>query len=188
MAIQLFGSLTSPYVRHCRVALDQSKLDYFLEPTDQARSAALSPAKRVPFLRDGELQLTDSSVILQHIRSLAGGRFLPGLEEAQLYFLANALGESAINLMYMEQDGITPETSVYLGRQRSRVASTLEALNAVDLAFQDTPHDGHLRLAVILAWGRYRKRFDLAAHGNLLAFLGRMDALPEFAATAPPPQ
>lgn len=185
MTIQLFGSLTSPYVRHCRIALAQTGLDFSLELTDLERSAVLSPAKRVPFLRDGPLLLTDSTVILKYVREKAGQAFLPTVQEAQLFFLANAVGESAINRMYLERDGIAPDSSEYLRRQQARVQTSLEALNGLDLAFP-RPHDGHLRLAVVLGWGLFRERLDLSPHGNLRAFLQQMEAIEAFAQTAPP--
>ena len=63
--MELFGSFTSPYVRHCRVVLAHTGLDCEFVETDYDQSAARSPTRRVPFLRDGDRMLTDSASILR---------------------------------------------------------------------------------------------------------------------------
>ena len=48
--MELFGSYTSPFVRHCRIALLETKTKFSFTETDFETSAKLSPAKKVPFL------------------------------------------------------------------------------------------------------------------------------------------
>ena len=74
--MKLYGSLTSPYVRHARIAIAQSGFQCEFEEADYARSAELSPTARVPFFEDGDLMLTDSSSILKYVREKAGTGFL----------------------------------------------------------------------------------------------------------------
>lgn len=50
--MRLFGSYTSPFVRHIRTALADTGMEYEFVETDCSNSAALSPAQRVPFLHD----------------------------------------------------------------------------------------------------------------------------------------
>jgi glutathione S-transferase len=73
--MKLYGSYTSPFVRHCRIALIETGLAFDFIETDQTGSAAKSPTKRVPFLEDGNIFLTDSSSILKHIREKTGHTF-----------------------------------------------------------------------------------------------------------------
>lgn len=47
--MELFGSYTSPFVRHCRIALLETKTKFSFTETDFETSAKLSPAKRFPF-------------------------------------------------------------------------------------------------------------------------------------------
>ena len=47
--MELFGSYTSPYVRHCRIAFKETGLAYSFTETDHDMSAKLSPAKRCLF-------------------------------------------------------------------------------------------------------------------------------------------
>ena len=74
--MKLYGSVTSPYVRHVRVALAQSGFDYTFVEADYAMSAERSPTAKVPFFEDGDLTLTDSTSILKHVREKSGMEFL----------------------------------------------------------------------------------------------------------------
>ena len=183
MKIQLYGSLTSPYVRHCRIALRQEGLPFDLVPTDYSASAEGSPTKRVPFLRDGDLFLTDSSAILHRIRDRADKRFLVTSPEANLYFLATSTLDTAINLFLLELDGL--RDSPYLVRQKARIASCFEALAAETKSWQGDLNEGILRLGCLLSWVRYRQRHSVT--GVLQELETELEGTPHFQATAPPP-
>jgi len=43
--LELYGSYTSPFVRHCRIALLESGLAFTFVETDQVSSAKLSPTQ-----------------------------------------------------------------------------------------------------------------------------------------------
>lgn len=73
--MQLFGSYTSPFVRHCRIALIETGLDCEFVETDYAESARRSPTKKVPYLQDKDVMLFDSCSILKYLREKAGGTF-----------------------------------------------------------------------------------------------------------------
>lgn len=47
--MELYGSYTSPFVRHCRIALLQTQQDCQFIETDAQQSATLSPTKKVPY-------------------------------------------------------------------------------------------------------------------------------------------
>ena len=71
MSLTLFGVPLSPFVRKARLCLLEKGLDYQMEmvmpftPPDWYRQ--LNPLGRIPSLKDGELCLTDSSVICQYL-------------------------------------------------------------------------------------------------------------------------
>lgn len=69
--IKVIGSYISPYVRKVLVFLETKGIDYQIDPiapfVGNEAFAELSPLKRVPVLIDGELTLTDSSVICQYL-------------------------------------------------------------------------------------------------------------------------
>lgn len=77
MSLTLFGVPLSPFVRKARLCLLEKGLDYQMEmvmpftPPDWYRQ--LNPLGRIPSLKDGELCLTDSSVICQYLEEHYAG-------------------------------------------------------------------------------------------------------------------
>jgi glutathione S-transferase len=75
MALTLYGSNLSPFVRKVRVILIEKSIDYTLDQINPFRQppefAAISPLKRIPVLRDTDLPepntLPDSSVIADYL-------------------------------------------------------------------------------------------------------------------------
>ena len=184
--MKLYGSYTSPFVRHCRIALLETGLACEFIETDQASSATQSPTQRVPFLEDGELFLTDSSSILKHIREKAGATFLSSTSELDKFAMVNTALDATVNLFFLARDGVDLQAYEYTRRQAARVESSLEELNALTLPVQAPYTDVSLRLACYLYWGLFRKRINIDAHENLQQFLTGISKYPPFADTAPP--
>lgn len=69
--MRVIGSYISPYVRKVLVFLETKGIEYEIDPiapfVGNEEFARLSPLKRIPVLLDGELVLTDSSVICQYL-------------------------------------------------------------------------------------------------------------------------
>ncbi len=194
--MQLYGSYTSPFVRHCRIALLETGLDCEFVETDAKASAQLSPTRRVPFLHDEQnskvIQLTDSSAILKYLREKSGAAFLEHVDDYEMFCLGNTLLDTAINLFFLEKDGLGPEQSAYLSRQQARIDSGLAELNKrcgeKPLPDSGPWHDGWLRVACFLAWALFRERIVLAGKGyhHLEQLLEMMASYPPFTETAPP--
>ncbi|MDT8409520.1 MAG: glutathione S-transferase [Wenzhouxiangellaceae bacterium] len=184
--MQLFGSYTSPYVRHCRIVLAQTGLQCDFVETDYSQSAEQSPAMRVPFLRDGDLLLTDSASIVRTFREKAGQAFCADIRDYDLFLLVNTAMDSTVNLFLLERDGLTPANSPYLERQRQRIDATLVHLDGqIDATAVDLTSDGVLRLGCFLSWALFRERISLERHCSLSALLDRLDTDPGFAQTHP---
>jgi len=187
--VRLFGSLTSPYVRHCRIALGQAGIESELVATDYTASARQSPTQRVPFLEDGELRLTDSASILRHIRERQGRPFLPDIEDFDFFLLANTALDTTVNLFLLERDGITPDACAYLKRQADRISSTLAELDKRTAMHSARPDpmtsDALLRLGCFLGWALFRERLDLRPYPALLQLLEALEKDPWFARTRP---
>lgn len=70
-SVEVIGSYLSPYVRKLLVCLELKQLPYTIDPIvpfygDEA-FARLSPLRRVPVLIDGDLVLSDSTVICEYL-------------------------------------------------------------------------------------------------------------------------
>lgn len=159
--MQLFGFYTSPYVRHVRIALLQTQTPCEFVETDGKSSATKSPTMKVPFLHDGAIKLTDSTSILRYIREQAGEPFLPNLLSLDLYCLVNTLMDSAINLFRLESSGLDTQDNPYFDRQRARIESGLDHLEALQVLPNALDLDAKLRLECFLTWGIFRNRFSL---------------------------
>src|SRR5687768_13162700 len=101
--MELFGSYTSPYVRHCRIVMMQLGQSFTFVEANNDVSAKGSPTKRVPYLRDDDRLLTDSSSILQYTRQKAGQPFLATIDDAERYHLANTALEATVNIFQLEK-------------------------------------------------------------------------------------
>jgi glutathione S-transferase len=183
--MRLYGTTTSPYVRHCRVALLDCGFPFELVPTDHAQSKNLSPTARVPFLEDGNVRLTDSTSILFHVRKKANQPFIETAEKWDSYCLANTTLDAGITLFLIERlDGSLPE-SKYVRRQSDRLASCLDELARRTLPHTRPLDDSALRIACLLEWGLFRQRFSLEQHEPLMRFLELARSWEPFAQTAP---
>lgn len=184
--MKLYGSYTSPFVRHCRIALLETGLDCEFIETDQASSAVKSPTKRVPFLEDGEVFLTDSSSILKYIREQAGQTFLASAQEYDQFCMATTALDATVNLFFLQRDGVDLEAYEYTRRQAARIESSLAELNQLPLPTQAPYSDAQLRLACYLGWGLFRKRISIEGLENLQAFLAGINNYQPFINTTPP--
>ena len=74
----IIGSFVSPYVRKVLVCLMLKGLDYRIDPITpffgNEEFARLSPLRRIPVLIDGDVVLTDSSVICAYLDEAYPGR------------------------------------------------------------------------------------------------------------------
>ena len=195
--MKLYGVRTSPYVRHARVALAQSDLDWELEQVTPD-TIGQSPTLRVPFLTDGNLTLSDSSVIVRYVREQSGQSFLPTIADHELFALATSVLDTAVNVYLMNIGdsadlaeiptgtsaiGFDPKT--YFERQQERVAVGMQELERCQLLSSQPYTDGAIRLACLLDWAAYRSTIDLSGKDNLCRFLTEIRTWPPFAETAP---
>lgn len=183
--MKLYGSYTSPFVRHCRIVLLETDLDCEFIETDGAASAAKSPTKKVPFLEDGGLTLTDSCAIVKYLREKSGQAYCPTVIEYDRLCLVNTLLDASVNLFMLEKDGILPEQSNYLKRHVARIQSGLIEFNQMVLPVAGPYHDAELRLACFLDWVLFRERLVFDEYKNLTDFLKGAHQYPPFAKTVP---
>lgn len=184
--MQLFGSYTSPFVRHIRIVLERTGIDCEFVETDYAQSAAQSPACRVPFLRDGDRMLTDSLSILRHLRETAGDAFFADLDEFDRFLLVDTALDACVNVFLLERDGIGPDQVGYLKRQQLRIRQCLQALeDGSDGTRSSLEGDFALRLGCFLSWALFRERLTLDDFPRLADFQRRFESDALIAGTHP---
>lgn len=184
--MELYGSYTSPFVRHCRIALLQTNIECEFIETDAVKIADISPTKRVPFLTDCELTLTDSTSILTHLYEVAGEDFLSDLEDVELYHITNTLLDTCVNLLMLAKfDGITPDKSQYLTRQKARIGTSLVAINQKSFSDALPLTNAEVRLAIFLDWANFRNVVEVAQYPALQKLLDLANTDSIFSQTAP---
>jgi len=184
--MKLYGSFTSPFVRHCRIVLLETNQAFEFIETDQAASAVKSPTKRVPFLEDGNLFLTDSSAIIKHLREKNGASFCSTTEELNKLCLVNTLLDTVINLFFIKRDGVDISGIPYLQRQIARVQSTLEELHSTTFSLQAPYDDADLRLGCFMGWAKLRNQVDFSVYPALEKFYEGILGYDAFEKTKPP--
>jgi glutathione S-transferase len=201
----IIGSYLSPYVRKVLVCLEIKGIAYEVDPIvpffGDDRFSKLSPLRRIPVLVDGDLVLTDSSVICQYLDDL---RPQPPLLPADIRDRARArwLEEFADTRMgdvfiwrLFNQIAIRPSVWGEKG-DRALVEKTLteDAPAVLDYLEAEAPADGFrfgaLGLADIApacffrnaAWARFQ--IDAAKWPRAAAWMARTLATPAFAKLA----
>ena len=184
--MKLYGSQTSPFVRHCRIALSQSTFDFeYIEASDALR-AQYSATDKVPFFTDADVTLTDSSSILKYVREKSGLSYLEDIDDFENFTIVNTLLDSAINLFLLQNEGFGPDQVKYLARQKSRVDNGLNILNARIDPSKGIEQDSALRCACFIDWALFRNRISISSLSNLQGLLDIANDNEFFKATAPP--
>lgn len=203
--ITVIGSYISPYVRKVLVFLETKGVDYEIDPiapfVGNEAFARLSPLKRVPVLIDGDVVLTDSSVICQYIedkfpepslypRDIADRARARWLEE----FADTRLADGLIWRLFYEisiKKRTTGEPADEAVVQRARV---VEIPEAVDYLEAQVPADGFIfgepSIADVSIASYFRTAafvryaLDVGRWPRTAALLERTWALPAFRALA----
>lgn len=183
--MKLYGSYTSPFVRHCRIALLQQGIEFEFIETDYTQSAQGSAAMRVPYLEHQGMKLHDSMSILRYIRQLNDHTFCRSLVEYDLILLVNTALDSTINLFLLQNSGVDIQHNDYTLRQQQRIDSCLNLLNQIAQDGLEW-NDAGVRLACFIDWAQYRKRIDFSDYPALLGWLQSAQQSQEFQLTAPP--
>lgn len=184
--MKLYGSYTSPFVRHCRIVLLETRQSVEFIETDTSSSAEKSPTQRVPFLQDGNAFFTDSCSIIKYLREKSNQTFCNSAQELDEFCMATTALDAAINLFFIERDKVNIAGIPYLKRQANRIQSTLVELNALNLPMTAPYNDAQLRLACFMGWAKFRNRVDFSAYQNLEDFYARILSYDYFKDTQPP--
>lgn len=155
--MKLYFSEGSPFARKVRIVLAEKELAFESDVSNGLRSpgAAATPTMAVPVLEDGALRLWESDLIIDYllrtypdakpaVADSAQPPLSPWLarpdrhwqDMATLAMIATC-ASSMVNLRLMSVDGITPENSDYLARQKTRFEKCLDWLemNVTDEGF-----------------------------------------------------
>lgn len=198
--MNLYGSLTSPYVRKVRMFLMEKGIahQFIAEgPADAAGNVArLNPLGKVPVLvrDDGEV-LFDSPMIVEYLDSLKGAPLIPPPGEARWqaqrwHALGQGIAEAVVvRLMETRRSPERQEPAV-LQKQEGKVAAALTFAEAQfkggEYLVEDRLTVADIALAAALAYVDFRYAHDWRGpHPRLAQWFAQFSRRPSFAETAP---
>jgi len=148
--MKLYFSEGSPFARKVRIVLAEKGLPFESDVSGGLRSpeATATPTMAVPVLEDGALRLWESDLIVDYllrtypdakspVASSAQPALSPWLARPECHWqdmatlaMIATCASSMVNLRLMQVDGITPENSDYMARQKTRFEKGLDWLEA----------------------------------------------------------
>ena len=186
--MKLYFSNGSPFARKVRVVLAEKGLAYEKDIFDGLRPADTPPGPTlaIPVLEDRGTKLWESDLIVDYLLrtypDAEGDKTAPPLspwmarpdrhwQDMLVLATAHTMATSIVNLRLMTPDGVTADSSAYMGRQKTRVERCLDWLETqvtsegfapgwfsiMDLAFVCPVAFGEAR--GVLAW-RGRPKLD----------------------------
>ena len=175
--MQLYGSLTSPYVRRLRVFAIEENIQFeFLNlnifaDQDRETLVKLNPTRKIPMLVDGQQVVFDSNVIFRYLCQKLDLSVLSWQQENTLT-LINSANDSLVELLICQRSGFdTSEDKLFFNLQNERVQGVLVELNK---AVEHSEFDNYNYLAVslycLIDWIIFRNLTDLSQFSALLNF------------------
>jgi glutathione S-transferase len=194
MALQLIGSLTSPYARKMRLLL-QNEVGYefksinYLEKNDSDYLKSINPLNQIPVVIDNGVTIYDSRVIYNYFAAKKGWAPLSIESENYLSAIDTAL-DTGINLFSLRRGGlnITDGSNGYIERQRERIPLILNYLTpwVKGLTPEKDWNFVTMSLYSFLFWIEFREVYSLKNHPEMTDFLERFKNAPGVAETAIP--
>lgn len=198
--MKLYGSLTSPYVRKCRVLIKEKALACEFVQADAGGSGslvpALNPLGKVPVLaRSDGSPLFDSPVILEYLDSLKSPALfaVSGEERWQMLrwqALADGILDATVARLLETRRPPEQQSAESIRRQEEKIRRALafaeERTGGAHLV-QDRFTAADLCLGVALEYVDFRYAHDWrATHPKLAAWLAGLSGRPSFTETLPP--
>jgi glutathione S-transferase len=180
--LELFGTLTSPYVRRIRITAHELGIQpTWVDTSTESGQAALrelNPIWKVPAARiDGE-PVFDSNLIHRALVARAGPGPLTNFDPvdvgaANTVCVIDGALDALINVFYLNKEGLHADRVGYLQKQRDRAESCLdwlESKTATD-GVLSTERFGSPEIALVTAidWMRFRNMCDVDRHQRLVA-------------------
>lgn len=199
--MQLYGSLTSPYVRKIRILAHEKRLpiEFIAEgPSDPAGNVArLNPLGKVPVLvRENGEALFDSPVIMEYLDHLAEPTLIPPIGEERWqalrwHALAQGMMDATVTRLMETRRPAAQQSKESVAKQEYKIHNSLQ------FAAERLPSSEFLvgerltiaDIAVGTALGYVDFRYSSAwhvDHAELSRWVAGMQARPSFLATTAP--
>ena len=172
MAMTLYGSLASPYVRRVRLALEGIDHNFQLvdvyDAAGRAEYARHTPIKKLPMLVDDDTVVFDSHLIRDYLGQKLGLPE-PSVEEHNIVYVIDAATDSLVIILQTQRSGLTADPEkLFYQLQFERIPACLDWLErkARDGAFDEWRYPA-IALISLLDWARFRNLYDFSQYPAL---------------------
>lgn len=199
--MQLYGSLTSPYVRKIRILIHEKRLpvEFIAEgPSDPTGNIArLNPLGKVPVLvRENGEALFDSPVIMEYLDHLTEPALISPISEERWqalrwHALAQGIMDAAVTRLMETRRPTAQQSQEVVAKQEHKIHNALRfaAARLVDGEFLVGERFTIADIAMATALGYVDFRYSSAWHteySELSRWVENIQARPSFLATAAP--
>jgi len=193
----LYGSPTSPYVRRVRVVAHELSLSLDVvdtrTPEGDARLREVTPLWKIPVLQtEGGEDYLDSHSATEFLLRRFGPQPLRSFDasstrDRNLITVIDGAIDALINVMYVGRDGVAPESSAYLLKQRQRAASAMAWLERAcgDSGFGRGFGLPEVALVTTAGWMSFRGTYSIDDHPRLAKLVAELGSRDSFRRTAP---
>lgn len=178
MATQLYGSLTSPFVRRLRMLMENiphefKEMDIFQGP-DIELLKQINPINQVPVLKDNDITIWDSRQIFQYLNKKHNFQKMDWKDENILTAIEGAMA-AGISLILMKRSGINiDEPLMYVQRHKERTEAIFDYLTPL---LNEAPLNSWsfhaMSLYALLDWGTFRHMFTLEHRPEMKEFMAK---------------
>lgn len=197
--MQLYGSLTSPYVRKVRILLQEKAIacNFTEEAPTGEHVRAINPLGKIPALvMDNGKPLFESALVLEYLDTLKDAPLIPRAGEARWdvlrwHALSSGMLDATVARLMETRKNDAQRSADFIKRQEEKIAHALDfaeradkgASYLVDNAFSLAD----IAMGVALDYLDFRYAHDWrSSHPWLAKFAETMGARPSFVATLPP--
>lgn len=177
MALILYGSRTSPFVRRIRMLLEHVPYEFkemnIFETQDAELLNRINPVNQIPVLQDGEEHIIwDSRLIFQYLNQLHRFQNFAWEDENLLTAIDGAMN-AGVSLLLMKRSGFDIQSeALYIQRQRERIESILNYLKPYLTSTSFENWNFHtMSLYSFLDWAQFREIISLKQRPECLTFL-----------------
>lgn len=196
-SIELFGTVTSPYVRRVRIVLKELGQAHrwvdTSQPEGQALMRELNPLWKIPTLRlDGRVIFDSAVIVRQLIKAFGHGNLAvhdpDDVEVCQMLTVTDGALDALINAFYLKKEGVSAQTP-YLQKQEGRARAALTWLEAEMRGpwLTRTHRFGlpEIGLVTALDWMSFRQAYPVDQHPRLVEFLKHHQGRESLSTTLP---
>lgn len=186
MALQLYGTQASPFVRRIRLLMGDTAYEFipvnFLEPAPRQAFAQISPIRKVPVLVDGEKVIFDSHQIQAYLQPRLNQPALT-LEQQKQLTVIDAVLDSMVILMMARRSGldVNPEQLIF-ALNIERIQDSLDWLDSASAsgAFEHWEYVSMSLLAMV-QWAKFRELENFDNYPRLMAAVQQFELTDDLA-------